>query len=282
MDKNIESLSKNILSKEFIKSFRPIYYFQLLIASSRLNIKDSFVTSPSLLQKCYTVLSVIGILALDFVTIQNNSLLHKIESSTIYYLSSCVTVLQTLTFICNIFHVRFMNGRENADFFVKLQQIDRCMKLDRNKVITTMMFRKNALSLVCALVPFCALFGAAYTKQNIALWSLLGIVYTQINVVVEMVACSNIFMFFFVRTRFLNSILYNYTHHKNDKCVTSSKNKILDSLTPTKKFMNQLAAGTHNFATSKVDIYLKEILGGFAMMQEIIKFQVSEVIFFHI
>ncbi|XP_075972492.1 uncharacterized protein LOC142974211 [Anticarsia gemmatalis] len=272
-EKNIEYLSKDILDEEFIKSFRPMYRFQLLIASCRVNVKHWFVTSPSFFQRCHTILSIIGILGLDYLTIMKYSLI-MLDNSTIYNLSTCVTALQTLTFFCNVIHVRFVNGDENAEFFVKLQQIDRCMKLDRNKALAAMTYRGNVFSITWVMAIFSCLLAASSIKHNISFLALLGIVYTQVNFVIEIVSCSNIFTHFYIRTRFINSILFNYINNTKVDYISTSKRNAFASIFPTKKVLRQLAAESHSFTSSETDVYMKEILDGFSKFQAIYKFQI--------
>lgn len=277
INKTIEYVSKDILDLEFIKSFKPMYRFQLLIASSRVDVNDLFVTSPSLIQRCHTIISIVAILVVDYMAFIRKSSLLLVDNSTMFYLSTWVMILQTLTFVCNIIHVRFINSTENTEFVVKQQQIDRCMRIDRNKTITAMMLQGNTFSVAWTMFIFSALLGAASTMQNISFWALLGIVYTQINFVIEIIALSNIFRYFFIRTRFMNCILFNYINNAKSRYRVSSKKGCFTTLFPTKKFMRQLAAETHDFITSETDVYLKEILLGFAMFQAIYRFQVSKL-----
>lgn len=271
---NIEYLSKDILDEEFIKSLRVMYSFQNLLASSRVDLKDRFVTTPSLFQKCYTLLSVILLLSADYIIVHKHNLI-LLDNETLYYLSNCVTGLQSVTFLFNIIHVRFFNGPTNVHFFVKLQQIDRCMKLDRNKSITALLVRVNIFSLVMVLIIFITLLIVAGANGNGSFWPYLGNVYSQLSFVIELVSCSNIIYFFCIRARFMNSIIINYLDQKKTQQILFSKKHPFYSLFPNRIFFRRLAAESHNFISSDTDVYLKEILNGFSEFQDIYRFQVS-------
>nr|XP_049696938.1 uncharacterized protein LOC110371773 isoform X1 [Helicoverpa armigera] len=269
----IEYLSKDILDEEFMKSFSLLYYTQRLIGSTRVQIKHRFVTTPSFLQKCHTLISVILLLGLDYLVIQKYDKI-LFDRETIYYLSICVTGLQTITFLCNIINVRFMNGDANVELFVNLQQIDRRMNINRNKSITTLLVKTNVISLVVVLIMFITLLGVASAKGTAAFWPYIGIAYSQFSFVIELISCSNMFMYFYIRARFINSIIKNYIDQKETQEILYSKERFLSSFFTSKVFMRRLAAGSHNFVSSDTDIYLKQLLEGFFKFQDIYKFQV--------
>ncbi|XP_035431844.2 uncharacterized protein LOC118263781 [Spodoptera frugiperda] len=271
-DTKIEYLSKDIIEEEFTKSLRLMYRLQMLMASTRVDLKDRFVTTPSLLQKCHTMLSVVLLLGLDYIVIHKYDTI-LFDNETIYYLSSCVTGLQTLTFICNIIHVRFLNGDDNVEFFVKLQQIDRCMNIHRNKTVTALLLKTNIFSLAAVFVIFSVLVAIATAKGTAAFWPYIGIAYSQLNFVLELICCSNIFVYFYIRARFINSIIKNYLDPKKTQEILYSRNRSYFLFT-TKTFMRRLAAQTHSFLTSDTDIYLKQLLDGFFKFQDIYKFQI--------
>lgn len=270
----VEYVSKDILEEEFLKSLRLTYNSQILLASTRVIIKDWFVTTPSFIQKCYTLLIVILLLGLDYVVIDKYDTI-LFDNETIYYLSTCVTGLQTLTFISNIIHVRFINGDANVEFFVKLQQIDRCMNIHRNKSITGLQVRTDIFALASILILFIGLLSLAGAKGTAAFWPYMGIAYSQLSFVMELLCCSNIFMYFYIRARFLNSIIKNYLEQKKTQEIMYSKKTFFSSLFPTKIVMRRMAAETHNFISSDTDVYLKQLMDGFFKFQDIYKFQVS-------
>lgn len=269
-----EYLSKDILDEEFLKSLGLMYNFQMLMASTRVHITDRFMTTPSFVQRCHTLLCVLLLLGLDYVVIEKYDTI-LFNNETIYYLSTCVTGLQTLTFVCNIIHVRFINGDANVDFFIKLQQIDRCMNVNRNKSITGLIVRTNIFSLASTMTFFFSLLGLAGAQGTAAFWPYMGIAYAQLSLVLELVCCLNIFMYFYIRARFLNAIIKNFLEPKKTQEILYARKNLLFSLLPTKTVMRRLAAETHNFISSDTDVYLKRIMDGFFKFQDIYRFQVS-------
>lgn len=271
---NNEYLSNDILEEEFIKSIRLMYDCQKLMAASRVDIKHRFVVLPSLIQKCYTIFSIILLLWLDYIIVFNFNLV-MFDNETMYTLCNCVTGLQSLTYVCNLIHVRFFNGDENIEFCVKLQQIERCMKLNRNQSMSALMNRIQIMSLAGVAIIFIILLAVGYGKANVFFWPLLGIIVSQFCFVIELVSCSHIFLYFFVRVRFMNAIIKNFIDSKNVQTILHMKWNTFSTLFPSRIYMRRLAAHTHNFVSSETDVYVKEILDGFGKFQNIYRFQVS-------
>ncbi|KAJ0179445.1 hypothetical protein K1T71_005157 [Dendrolimus kikuchii] len=262
---NPEYVSEDILDEDFITTFKHIHCMQVLLGSCRVNVKNRFVTTPSLFQKFYTLILMICAFGLNYIAVQVHFDKFK-DYKSIYYLRLASVFVEIIKYICIIIHVRFLNGDANAEFFIKLQKTDRLMKIDRNPAINNILYRINVATVVFLTIYFLTLGIISIGSRMFIFLTLIGLAYSQHVFLLEMMLCTNILMYFFLRIRFVNSILKNYLYPPEEK--------LTKSFLITKNAIRYLAAETHDFASSDTDLYLKELFDSFFQFQTLYRFQI--------
>ncbi|XP_063380285.1 uncharacterized protein LOC134666910 [Cydia fagiglandana] len=124
-----EYLSYDILDEKLIRLFQPYRDVQKILGSCRMDIKDRFVTPPTLLQKFYTIIC----MTMTIIIFTNYFLQ---TYSTIFYSEHEMASLRTSgicgilgVFSLSILHARFFNNESNVQLYVKMQEIDRIMNI---------------------------------------------------------------------------------------------------------------------------------------------------------
>ncbi|XP_014361794.2 uncharacterized protein LOC106713498 [Papilio machaon] len=261
---NTEYLSYDILEEHFIKIYRWYGHVQTILGSSRMDVRDRFVTAPSKYHKLYTIALVVGS---TYLYIYTNKLLYDNKASNhsySYYMYFCVMLLSYVSYICNIIHVRFVNSDENSKFLVQLQKVDRLMKIDGNKSMYSFIYYTNVLTLSILLMSYILLYGISWYKNIRDATELLGEFCNEVTFAIEMSQCANTIVFFITRLRFLNSIILNHLQ-KDDNTN--------ESFFPTKNGMRYIAAKAHDFVTTDTFVCLRAILDAYIKFQKLYRFQ---------
>nr|WCC57852.1 gustatory receptor 41 [Papilio machaon] len=262
---NTEYLSYDILEEHFIKIYRWYGHVQTILGSSRVDVRDRFVTAPSKYHKLYTIALVVGS---TYLYIYTNKLLYDNKASNhsySYYMYFCVMLLSYVSYICNIIHVRFVNSDENSKFLVQLQKVDRLMKIDGNKSMYSFIHYTNILTLSILLMSYILLYGISWYKNIRDTTELLGEFCNEVTFAIEISHCANTIVFFITRLRFLNSIILNHLQ-KDDNTN--------ENFFPTKNGMRYIAAKTHDFVTTDTFVCLRAILDAYIKFQKLYRFQV--------
>lgn len=263
-----EYLSQDILDDNFVKAFLPFFRFQWLLGSCRVDARDRFVTAPTIYQKIFTILVTIITIVLTIVAIHTLSVYFS-KHKFLNFLTTGALLVNEVVYICNIIHVRFLNNDSNGRLYIKMQEIDRLMKIQNNEVLNVLYQRSNYVSITILLIVFCTIFSLASTAGSLLFIGTVGITLNMLTLVLEISFCSNFFMYFLLRIRFINAII---TNHIKKGFPKENMKKIQF---PTMTFVRQLAAKSHDFIASDTDIYLKKLFACFQYFQDLFKFQVS-------
>ncbi|KOB68726.1 Gustatory receptor 45 [Operophtera brumata] len=261
-----EYLSNDILDEDFVNIFKSIYRLQFMFGTSRVDVRSRFVTPPTALQKCFTLLCAVLTLGSIYVVITVFFGMIADKSVTSLGISILLSIFTASS--SNGIHVRFFNGRENSEFYVKMQKLDRLMKIDKCKAINSPLKLINDVSVFLILMVFVSLIGVACISQQFSALIFLGISLCVLTFMLELIACSSIVVYFFVRVQFVNSLIESYLKQvENDR-----KPIVLDSAST--KSIRFLAETDNDFTTSETHIYLKEIFRSFRTFQGLYRFQV--------
>lgn len=266
-----EFLSNDILEENYIRSFAPLHWFQMILGSCRIDARDRFVTIPTLSQKAYSiVLSVIILILYITVGIITHSHVHYYRG--IWFLTIFSLVLHYIVYICNIIHTRFMNNEDNIRFYIKIQDLDKIMKIEKNKYFHDYLFDINKYSVIvlCIYTVIIYLSDIIHNNSMHASIAVLGLFCTQCSSTLECLYFSNLIVYLCVRLRFINAIIINYIDSATD---TKNIPKQLTKF-PTVKLMRHLAT-EHKFSDCETDVYIKEILNLLHSFQNLYRFQVS-------
>ncbi|XP_063823315.1 DNA-directed RNA polymerase subunit beta''-like [Ostrinia nubilalis] len=264
-----EYLSKNILDKSLYETFSVLRILQVLFGSCRVDVRDRFVSSPTVYQKAYTLMIIVMsafLYMINFVTY-----LYKYSVNINLYRSAIGTsLIQILMYFLNIIHVRFINNTQNVDFVISMQELDRSMKLEHNNSINTTLRRFNTITTILILSIWTVLNTIASIFLALPMMvTVVTISISEITNMLELNHCSNLMSYYTIRVRFINAILQNHLPSIN------KFNSNDYSYFYPKQFMRELAAKTHDLRYSATDIYLKKVIKNFFEFRNLYQFQVT-------
>lgn len=261
-----EYLSKDILEEDFIKVFSFFVKIQNIMGASRVDARDRFVTAPSIYQKVYTIIYVVFTIFIGYFGFTFYGKPY-IPYPRLYYLAASGIAVMVSPSLFNAIHVRFLNKDDNIAFYIKMQEIDRIMDISQCKPINTMLatIHYHILSFwVGTTMLF--IFVSVYEAKVIG----VVIAISLMSSFLEIAYCSNLAIYFLVRVRFINGIMFNHIHTEPVRVYTTSKLRA-----PSNSNLTFIASQSHNFLTSDTDIYLKNIFECFLKYQHLYRFQVK-------
>lgn len=260
-----EYLSNDIFEEDFLRTFLVLHRVQFIMGTCRVDAKHRFATPPTVGQKCYTIFCVIitaiGNFALVwyFVSMVKHPIIRNLALSNIS--------TKFIAFWLNVAHVRFFNSDQNVEFFVKMQKIDRLLKIDQWEVFNEWVRKFTNVPVALTLIVFVVLMALACGEQGLICLTFFGTAYSILTVIFELTACSSIIAYFVFRIRFINSLMEN--HLAQEKSPKAIKSFI------SKAYTRYLAKETQNcYETSDTNIYLRELFKCFTMYQDLYRFQV--------
>ncbi|VVD02578.1 unnamed protein product [Leptidea sinapis] len=255
-----EYLSEDILEEIYIKTFAPFHYVQFIFGTSRVDIRHNFATVPSVLQRISSIVwAIVVFVLLQFFRIHHLAIFNEFYG--IYVLYTVTVTFYYILFIINLIHVRFINSKASQIFFVRLQKLDRFMNIHKNKKINRFLYESNVLTVMFTCIVFIAMLcSSTYYKKDSFEYGHLGLTYMTSIFLLEWLYCANILIYFFLRVRFINSIMANYL-----KLNENTKTTMLKAIHfPTKDLMAHLASLTHEFEADTVDVYYNVLFAGLA------------------
>ncbi|XP_050362957.1 uncharacterized protein LOC126781881 [Nymphalis io] len=267
--KSSEYLSGDMLDESHLKSFAPFRFVQMLLGSCRVDARYRFVTSPTKAQKTYSVICLLTVFFF-YIIILANYFPRYVSFPYIYYINFVSLFVHFATFACNIIHVRFINNDSNVKFYIKMQEIDRKLKIDKNKIINDILFQNNVLSVTVTTLISLLLFTSAISEDVIVTVSFVGPLVAQLTTTFEWFNCANLLIYFFLRVRYVNAVITNHLKGTADLQVEKNTNNIF----PTRKKMRHLASETHDFMFSDTDVYLNDIFAELLRFQSLYRFQI--------
>lgn len=266
---SVEYLSKDILEEGFLKTFYPYHFFQKILGSCRVDARNRFVTAPTIWQRVYTTFCLV-ILIFVFVRFiigyyeQFNS-----DKPTLFYLVTAMVTVKLGIYFSNLIHVRFFNGESNMKLYIKMQEVERLMKIDKDKTLNSLQYKVNLGTVIfVAVLAFVHLI--CFVIGIIEATSFYTYVCCETTFTLEISHCSNIVLFFAMRIRYINAIISN---HINGNTNSGSVDTVLGI--PTTNYLKHVAGKIHDFKSSETDIYLREIMRGFDSYKKLYRFQVN-------
>ncbi|XP_041973370.1 uncharacterized protein LOC121729048 [Aricia agestis] len=265
-----EYLSRDILEDGLVRSFAPIRVLQTALGSARVDAKYRFVTSPTLGQKVYTAALMLAA-TVSYVTTVYCYISHFKHHSYLRYLCQIGMSLHYVTHAASIIHSRFLNNESNVRFYVKLQEIDRSMRIDRTSYFHDMLYRINLMNTLLYTVMY-FVFSAILFFRNLHLQVFFasGIFLVQFTCTLEWIYFSNLIVHIYSRLSFINMIMSNHLRSISSfHSDNVSEWKILDT-----RSLRELAQETNDFRTSETDKYLNKIFNLIHNFTGLYRFQV--------
>ncbi|CAF4911936.1 unnamed protein product [Pieris macdunnoughi] len=261
---NAEYLSKDILEDQYIRSFSPFHYVEVALGTSRIHLRNRFVTSPTLSQKVYSLVCAGLACGLHvYVTITYFEKYYKYP--IIYYTFVSLASMHFMTFACNIIHLRFFNTVENQEFYVQMQQLDRMLKV--HDCINNMQYLYNIYTVAASiLILFCTFICGVFLHYLLAI-GFIGILYGVLCCALEWMHCASLLIYFYLRIRYINAIISN---HLEGKLVLA---EIKHFRLPRRSLLRHLASSVHDFESSPVDLYVAALFDAYSTFQNLYRFQ---------
>ncbi|XP_063374997.1 uncharacterized protein LOC134662655 [Cydia amplana] len=149
----MEKLSSHILEDDFIKIFEPIHWVQYLAGFHRVKIEHKYVTAPSLYYQIYS--SVVWALNIIFAIYFELNCEIKLEGiSTVHTLQIGEFIIVMINAVI-AFRNNFSDGTLNSQIYVKLQKIDRVVKMHAAVNYNRKMYLFSALLAIVIPVFWC-------------------------------------------------------------------------------------------------------------------------------
>ncbi|XP_026491776.2 uncharacterized protein LOC113397576 isoform X2 [Vanessa tameamea] len=266
--KSSEYLSSDMLDESLLKSFAPFRLVQMILGSCRVDAKYRFVTSPTTLQRAYSVTCLLVVL-ICYSTILAHYFARYVAFPHIYYINFVSLFLHYATFACNVIHVRFVNNDSNVKFYIKMQEIDRKLNADHNKIFNDVLFKTNVMSVAATALVSLLLYASALSADAVVTASFAGPLVAQVTSTFEWLNCANLLIYFYIRIRYINAIITNHLRGTADLPVEEYTKNIF----PTMKTLRCLASKTHDFKFSDTDVYLQDIFEQLLRFQSLYRFQ---------
>lgn len=264
-----EYVSRDIFEESYLKMFSPFRVIQFVLGSCRVDANNRFVTSPTKGQKIYTIFYLLSVVSLH-VFVNFKYLVRLYPYPIAYYLSVIGTLFQCGIFASSIIHVRFINNDMNVKFYLRMQDIDRKLKIEKIKVIDDIIFKANLITFMVVLFILFLIFGTVITVDSHLFVHLMGPLLAELTSTIECLFGANLLIYFYLRLSYINAIMVNYIKGTTDINIEKVRNKSI----PTMKVLRYLASKTHDFQYSDVDVYLKNILEELLRFQYLYRFQV--------
>lgn len=261
----VEYLSKDIMEEDFLKCFLPYHILQQILGTCRVDAKNRFVTEPTRLQRLYSLCGMVMIYGLYYGWVYDylNTLT---DCPKLIYFYVTHTVIQTFIAACNVLHTRFFNGSANVQFYIKMQEIERLLKIDRDPTLNTLQFKVHSISVFLLVLSAFVVMIIGFSGGPDM--TVLIVLFTVVEApfALEISHCSNIMFFFAIRTRLINAIILNHLENEFEA------NALFPI--PPKDFLSSLVDKIHDFNDSDTDLYLREIIRCFQVYNGLYRFQV--------
>lgn len=265
----LQYMSQYNLDENFITVFAPFRILQMMLGSCRINVRDNFITGPTILQKIYSsvyiTVTMFSSVSISQIYFADNS----ITDTTIKTLFLSGLVGTCLMNLLNVVHTRFLNNKENAKLLVQMQIIDRVMKINSFNIIYNSQYKVNlkaTLILITGYISLC-LITLGLTWDHLNIMHLFGPMSSALTFTIEAACCCSHVAFFTNRIRLINFVIMNHLQKKIRTLSFSIESNMIESL---KKIANEW----QDFEASDMDDYIEHIFSGFSYFQELYKFQV--------
>lgn len=257
--------SQKPINSDLFRAFSCFRKLQYLIGSSRIKVKDGFIGPPTIYQKTYTFIIIIGVTLL-YVALDAFYLSYYKDRDHILYLCGVIAIiLHYSAYALNLVHVRFCNNDDYIDFCVRLQELDDIMKISRVR-LNSVLRRVCKLNVIILVGVFFSISLSSLLDGSIpVVLTAYTTTFSETSFMLDLFLCSNIMAYFAIRMRVLNSILVN---HLNRDLVDKEFHIL------SKEYVRKLVQNTHNFKFDDTDVYLRKILKCFTEFQNLHQFQV--------
>jgi hypothetical protein len=267
--RNTEYLSKDILDDNFVKIFYPYHFLQKIVGCSRVDSRDRFISAPSLYQKLHSLIIICIIFVLQFKLFKFTYDWYGPNFPDLHYLCYAITIVQFISFVFNLIHIRFFNGSTNTKLYIKMQLIERSLKLDKDAELSSIQYKTN-LATVIYLGSLTVIFVllAFRVSTNMSVIAFIQF-YSESPFTLELAQCCSVMLHFSYRIKVINGIMWNFLYG-ND--LTPTKSKYINF--PSSESIRNISARTNTYNTCDVDNVLRDIFVCFNSFRNLYQCQV--------
>lgn len=213
-----EYVSQDILEENFVRCFSVFHIIQELLGTCRVRIRHRFVSEPTVYQKFYTCICTLITAFSNVVFIKSLFMDSFSPTSLVYKVGVIGMIVQFSQYFINTIHIRFFNTEANIQFYLKLQELDKKLKISDNNLLYDVSYNRhfvqvifNTSGLIMALIK--------YDNK----WSLNDLprclsIIASMSFYWEIMFFYNIVSFIKVRLRYINELLkIQFELHTNSK-----------------------------------------------------------------
>ncbi|XP_063530689.1 uncharacterized protein LOC134741727 [Cydia strobilella] len=218
-EQTMEKLSSDILEDDFIKIFEPIHGIQYLAGFHRVKIEHKYVTAPSLYYQIYSsIVWAVIIIAVVYFELNCEIELEGISNVYTFQISQFIIVMINAVIA---FRNNFCDGSLNSQIYVKLQKIDRVVKMHDAANYNRKMYLVSAL--LAIVVPVCWGIGI-YTFNSTCMRTVCPALYfVQVSNVasyMENLLAATILLFLAKRLNYVNIALEKEANRLRDANIS--------------------------------------------------------------
>ncbi|XP_061705988.1 uncharacterized protein LOC133516939 [Cydia pomonella] len=215
----MEKLSSDMLEDDFIKIFEPIHGVQSLAGLHRVKIEHKYVTAPSLYYQIYSsVVWALNIIAAVYFVLNCEIKLEGI--SNVYALQICEFVIVMINAVI-AFRNNFCDGTLNSQIYVKLQKLDRVVKMHAAVNSNRKMYLLSALLAVVVPVCWCIVICMLNSICMLSVCPALFVVqFSTVASYTENVLAATILLFLAKRLNYVNDTLENEAKRLRDSNIS--------------------------------------------------------------
>lgn len=250
MLKNTRRIFEDILDDEFIDIFKPIFYFLSLFGMRGVTIEYKFVTPPTILYKTYCcVIWVVSFACVFNCVIRCNSRFDAqstdIPLKTGILMNCCINAFLAWKSV-------FYSGDKNSQLYVKLQLIERVLKMKDCRKINKRMSKMTAVSAsigFLASLAFALLFNL-YLIEGFCPTATVALAVTSMSYFETFLVFTMLY-FITVRARYVNEML-----SQNGDCFRKDSVYFTSQSVLERKEMcsDELVRGLYSILDSMADI----------------------------
>ncbi|KAL0870170.1 hypothetical protein ABMA27_006316 [Loxostege sticticalis] len=241
---------------------------QELFGTCRICIRNKQVSPPTVYQKAYSVMVAVVYVGVFIAALVVNSFgkynVNRFAKQGII----AATIVHLSAYMLNMIHVRFINNDFNVDFVLSMRNLDRCMRLDQNKSINTMLRKRNNVITISLLIVTAtgAVFMCSDGDSVQMVFGVVMVISCDLTIFLELNLIVSLMTHYTIRVCFVNSIIVNHL------CCASQYGAHYARVYPN-RYLRVLAAKTHDLTYSDVDIYFEEIVKNYLEFQSVCQFQ---------
>lgn len=261
----------NFIDDSLVNCFSPIHTTQVFLGSTRINIRNRLVKTPSVFEKLYTLICIVAV-SFSFGYFELTYYLDFHDKDTTVFIACIIgAFVQHASYLSNMINVRFCNSKLAVKIFNKLQKIDNILPLNEIKNLKIVQYHWNIAGLLLIIVPFlCGYIIHVFATVDypiLTVFSAMGL----LSIYLELLLAGSLISYLTIRLRFLNKIIQYNLHMKHGDC----KSRQTPVVVIERFIISSELNADNNLDLNKFVMCLKEILKLYKMINEVFSYPVG-------